>query len=39
MLLVDGEESTLRDKLKEMPGWSIHSEKSYPLPDTREKLA
>jgi len=39
MLLVDGEESTLRQKLKEMPGWSIHPEQEYPLPDTRQKLA
>ncbi|MGA8312858.1 MAG: hypothetical protein WB755_22700 [Terriglobales bacterium] len=39
MLLVDGEESALREKLKEMPDWSIHAEKGYPLPDTRQKLA
>jgi hypothetical protein len=38
MLLVDGEESTLREKLKEMPGWSIHPEQGYPLPDTRQKI-
>jgi hypothetical protein len=38
MLLVDGEESALREKLKGMPGWSIHPEQEYPLPDTRRKL-
>lgn len=39
MLLVDGEESALREKIKDLPGWSIHPEKGYPLPDTRQKLA
>lgn len=39
MLLVDGEESALREKIKEMPEWSIHPEKGYPIPDTRQKLA
>ncbi len=38
MLLVSGEESALQEKLKEMPGWSIHPESQYPLPDTRHKL-
>ena len=38
MLLVDGEESTLREKLKGMPGWSLHPEQAYPLPDTRKKI-
>jgi hypothetical protein len=38
MLLVDGEQSILREKLKEMPGWSLHSEQGYPLPDTRQKM-
>ena len=38
MLLVDGEESALREKLKAMPGWSLHPEQSYPLPDTRKKI-
>lgn len=39
MLLVDGDESSLHEKIKQMPGWSIHPEKEYPLPDTRQKLA
>jgi hypothetical protein len=38
MLLVDGEEPSLREKLKDMPEWSIHPEQDYPLPDTRKKL-
>lgn len=38
MLLVDGEESALRDKIKSMPGWSLHSEQGLPLPDTRQKI-
>ena len=39
MLLVGGDESTLREKLKDMPGWSIHTENAYPLPDTRQKIS
>ena len=39
MLLVDGNESTLREKLKQMPGWSIHPVQEYKLPDTRQRLA
>jgi hypothetical protein len=38
MLLVDAEESALREKLKGLPGWSMHTELGYPLPDTRQKL-
>jgi hypothetical protein len=38
MLLVDGDESELRKNLKSFPGWSIHPETEYPLPDTRQKL-
>ena len=38
MLLVDGEESALRVRLKGMPGWSLHKEESIPLPDARKKL-
>jgi hypothetical protein len=38
MLLVGGDESALREKLKDMPGWSIHTETAYPLPDTRQKI-
>jgi len=38
MLLVDADESSLRAQLKAMPGWSIHPEQSYPLPDTRKKI-
>jgi hypothetical protein len=38
MLLVEGEDSALREKIKEMPEWSIHPEKGYPIPDTRQKL-
>lgn len=37
MLLVGGEESSLREKLKDLPGWSIHPEQEYSLPDTRKK--
>jgi len=39
MLLVDGEESALRQKLKGMPGWTMHPESEYPMPDTRQKLS
>jgi len=38
MMLVGGEVSALREKLKEMPGWSINPEMEYPMPDTRQKL-
>ena len=38
MLLVDADESSLRARLQGMPGWSIHPEQSYPLPDTRKKI-
>ena len=38
MLLVDGDEATLREKLKKMPEWSLHPEVEYPLPDTRKKI-
>jgi len=38
MLLVDADESALRERLKGMTGWSIHPEQSYPLPDTRKKI-
>lgn len=38
MLLVGGDESALREKLKDMPGWTIHTEGAYPLPDTRQKI-
>jgi hypothetical protein len=38
MLLVGGEESALREKLKNLPGWSIHPENAYPLADTRQKV-
>jgi hypothetical protein len=38
MLLVDADESALREKLKGMPGWSMHNEQGYPLPDTRKKI-
>ena len=38
MLLVGGEESSLREKLKHLPGWSIHPEQGYSLPDTRQKI-
>jgi hypothetical protein len=38
MLLVDADESSLRAQLKAMPGWSMHPEQSYPLPDTRKKI-
>lgn len=38
MLLVDGDEATLRGKLSNMPGWSLHPEVEYPLPDTRKKV-
>jgi hypothetical protein len=38
MLLVSGEESSLREKLKDLPGWSIHPEQDYQLPDTRQKI-
>jgi hypothetical protein len=39
MLLVDSEESTLQKTLKEMPGWSLHPEQTYSIPDTRKRLA
>ncbi|HTP69161.1 MAG TPA: hypothetical protein VMJ35_09685 [Dongiaceae bacterium] len=39
MLLVDGEQSSLQEKLKDMPGWSLHPEQTYPMPDTRKRLA
>jgi len=38
MLLVDGDEATLREKLTKMPEWSLHPEVEYPLPDTRKKI-
>lgn len=38
MLLVDGQESALREKLKKLPGWSMHPEQDYPLPDTRQRI-
>ena len=38
MLLVGGDESSLRAKLKDMPGWTIHPEQDYALPDTRQKI-
>jgi hypothetical protein len=38
MLLVDGDESALQEKLKNLPEWSIHPEVNYQLPDTRQKL-
>jgi hypothetical protein len=38
MLLVGGEESALREKLKDMPSWSMHAESAYPLPDVRQKI-
>jgi hypothetical protein len=39
MILVDGDESTLNEKLKEMPGWSLHPEQTYSIPDARKHLA
>lgn len=38
MMLVDGGEAALRDKLKAMPGWSMHPEQEIPLPDTRQTI-
>jgi len=38
MMLVDADEADLREKIKELPGWSIHPERTYPLPDTRKKV-
>ena len=38
MLLVDGEESALRAKMRHLPGWTLHSETGYELPDTRKKI-
>ena len=38
MMLVGGEVSALREKLKQLPGWSINPEMEYPMPDTRQKL-
>ena len=38
MLLVDADESALREKIKDLHGWSIHAEQQYPLPDTRKKV-
>jgi hypothetical protein len=38
MMLVDAEDSVLRDKIKGMAGWSIHPEQQYPMPDTRQKI-
>jgi hypothetical protein len=38
MLLVEGDEATLSEKLREMPEWSLHPEVEYPLPDTRKKV-
>jgi hypothetical protein len=35
---VDADEASLRARLEGMPGWSIHPEQSYPLPDTRKKI-
>lgn len=39
MLLVDGEESALQQKLKAMPGWSLHPEQTYQMPDTRKRIS
>jgi hypothetical protein len=38
MLLVDGEEPALRKTLKSMPEWSLHSEQTLSLPDTRKRI-
>jgi hypothetical protein len=38
MLLVDADESALREQIKNLPGWSVHPEQQYPLPDTRQKI-
>jgi hypothetical protein len=39
MLLVDGDEATLRKKIAGLGGgWSLHPEQQIPLPDTRRKL-
>ena len=38
MMLVDGDAATLQAKLADLPGWSLHPERSVPLPDTRKKL-
>ena len=38
MLLVDADEAAVREKIRGMPGWSVHPEQQYPLPDTRLKI-
>jgi hypothetical protein len=38
MLLVDGDDSALRENLKDLPDWSTHPEREYPLPGTRKTL-
>lgn len=38
MMLVGGEESMLQEKLKDLPGWTMHPLTSVPLPDTRKKV-
>jgi hypothetical protein len=38
MLLVDADEAALRDKIKSLPGWSVHVEHQIQLPDTRKTL-
>lgn len=38
MLLVEADEPSLRARLEGMPGWSIHPEQSYPIPDERKKI-
>jgi hypothetical protein len=38
MLLVDGNESALQEKVRGMAGWSVHPEQQYPLPDTRHTI-
>jgi hypothetical protein len=38
MMLVDAEDSVLRDKIRGMAGWSIHPEQQYPMPGTRQKI-
>ena len=38
MMLVDGDAATLQAKLADLPGWSLHPERTIPLPDTRKKL-
>ncbi|MFL6696581.1 MAG: hypothetical protein ACJ8GJ_05395 [Vitreoscilla sp.] len=38
MMLVDGDPAALQATLARLPGWSLHPERSVPLPDTRHKL-